>query len=121
MKVTLEAPSPTPEETDRGLLYPVRFEDAADFLRRYETDIRMGIFFVLTRAPAPQGTKVVLELSPPGARRPLRFAAEVVRGGKIGDGGDAGTAGMLVRFLEPSAVIDALGVFARALSQRGGS
>lgn len=120
-KVTLHTPPSPPAKTDDGLLYPVRFDDTADFLRRYQTDVRMGIFFVLTRAPAPQGTRVVLEISPPGARRPLRLPAEVVRGGQVGDGGAGETSGMLVRFVEPSAAIDALGIFARALSERGRS
>jgi len=119
-KLTLHTPPPPPAKTSEGLLYSIGFDDAADFLRRYQTDVRMGIFFVLTRAPAPQGTRVVLEISPPGARRPLRLAAEVVRDGKVA-GGSGESGGMLVRFLEPTAAIDALGVFARALSKQDGS
>jgi hypothetical protein len=117
-KLTLDEKARKEESEDEGLAYPVRFDGVDDFLRRYDTDVRMGIFFVHTRAPAPKGTRVVLDISPPGARRPVRLAAESVRGGGPGA---VGAPGMLVRFQEPSAAIDALGVFARALRPRGES
>lgn len=116
-KLTLDDQPRGETAIDEGLVYAVRFDSAAEFLRLYDTDVRMGIFYVQTRAPAPKGTRVVLDVSPPDAGRSVRLAAESVR---VADSGGGESGGMLVRFLEPSAVVEALGVFARAL-RRGGA
>lgn len=116
-KLTLEDEPVRSRSEDDALLYPVRFDGEQQFLRLYDTDVRMGIFFVRTRAPAPPGARVTLDLLPPGARRAIRLVAESVRAAGTGT---PESGGMLVRFLEPSAAIDALGVYARALRERGG-
>jgi Tfp pilus assembly protein PilZ len=93
-----------------GAPIAVRFRSTKDFLRAYDRDVRMGALLVPTDDRLPVGHKVTLHIYPPAADRPFEFQARVVHHYAGADGSGLGT-----QFLEPSVVIETLGVFVRAL------
>ena len=75
----------------------------------------MGFIFVATRTPAAFNATVKLELYPPGAKMPLRVDGRVERRVTPAEAIRGRQSGMRVRFLEPTVVIEMMGIFARGM------